>query len=859
MALRLGLRSAAIAGALAIGLLLTGSGADASAVPPDEREADEAAGEGLERIVSGRVSPPDHSEHDSSDHSSDRLEPSHDGGSVIFTDVSADAGIAATHTAQRTNDDEEHIGYSYLITGQAWGDYDQDGRVDLYVTDQLGSNTLYHNEGDGTFSVSPLSESLSLPEDMSGGAVFADYDNDGWPDLYVLSYEDDVLFHNEKGRGFTNVTSEAGIGDSGRGMTASWGDYDKDGYLDLYVANSGCHPCDSPDPSQGDPDLLYHNNGDGTFTDVSAALPAEKIAGWGFVTGWLDYDNDGDLDIYLVNDVRGTRYLQQNVLLRNDGPGCDQWCFTDVSEASGTGVRMDGMGLAVGDYDNDQDLDLYVTNTGWAHLPLTGPAVLLRNEGNGTFTDVSRQSSADVDALTWGAVFLDYDNDGWQDLYVALGGDPEQLGPRVRMNRLLHNRGDGTFKDTSDASGASYIDDTFGVAAADYNNDGWTDLLTGNVDDGYKLYANAGAAGVDNHRLTVRLRGDGPVNWDAVGARVYLTTTDGRTQMREVMAGSSLGAGNDLALDFGLGEAEVSSLRVKWPDGLGQTFYEVPSDTLWQLSYGGEPSVSELAEPSVLGSELRASQQSPPGGNVRPGGYVVPELGLLSILGFLGWLLARRLGRLRLAFRLLIVLVVGTLSFQAVHFIEHLSQLGYWFVYPAATPWMTPWGRVAADGLAALAGDYGGHATGMELLHLVGNSIFFIGIATMYLALRARGTDRREMRATRFVFWLQLVHVLEHVSLTSTYLFFGTPIGMSTLFGYSFHLEGAWASSIRIWWHFTMVLVTTGAAVLALGELRRAGLFTTSAPPTSTTSTHETPDHEHATDIPDGQKEKVGS
>jgi hypothetical protein len=115
------------------------------------------------------------------------------------------------------------------------------------------------------------------------------------------------------------------------------------------------------------------------------------------------------------------------------------------------------------------------------------------------------------------------------------------------------------------------------------------------------------------------------------------------------------------------------------------------------------------------------------------------------------------------------------------------------------------------------------------------------------------------MRATKFVFWLQLVHVLEHISLTSTYLFFGTPIGMSTLFGYSFHLEGAWASSIRIWWHFTMVLVTTGAAVLALGELRRAGLFTTSAPPTSTTSTHETPDHEHATDIPDGQKEKVGS
>jgi hypothetical protein len=349
------------------------------------------------------------------------------------------------------------------------------------------------------------------------------------------------------------------------------------------------------------------------------------------------------------------------------------------------------------------------------------------------------------------------------------------------------------------------------------------------------------------------------VNRDAVGARVYLTTTDGHTQMREVMAGSSLGAGNDLALDFGLGEAGASGLRVKWPDGLEQNFYEVPSDVLWQLSYGGEPSVSGLAEPSVPRSELGASQQPPISGNVRTGGYVVPALALLAMLGFSGWLLARRLGRLRVAFRLLVVLVVGTLSFQAVHFAEHLSQLGYWLVYPAAPPWMTPWGRVAADGLAALAGNYGGHATGMELLYLVGNFIFFIGLTTMYLALRARGTERKEMRATRFVFWLQLVHVVEHVLLTSTYLLFGTPIGMSTLFGYSFHLEGAWASSIRIWWHFAMVLVTTGAAVLALGELRRAGLLTTTAPPTSTNSAQEILEHEQATELPDAQKERVGN
>ncbi|MDQ4042828.1 MAG: CRTAC1 family protein, partial [Actinomycetota bacterium] len=771
------------------------------------------------------------------------------------------AGLTATHAAPTVRTGETYLRYKYPVTGQAWGDYDGDGWVDLYVTDQAGPSVLYHNQGDGTFSVSELSQDVSLLDHVSGGAVFVDYDNDGWSDLYVLGYENDVLFRNEGGEDFADVTSEAGISEDERGMTASWGDYDQDGYLDLYVANNGCHPCDSPRLDEGDQDRLYHNEGDGTFTDVTEALKAEETKGWGFVAGWLDYDNDRDLDLYLVNDVRGTRYLHPNVLFRNDGPGCGSWCFTDVSEASGAGVRADGMGIAVGDYDNDQNLDLYFSNTGWAHYPLTGPAVLLRNAGDGSFEDASRESRADVDAVSWGTVFLDYDNDGFQDLYVALALDPASLGPHVKKNRLLRNLGDGTFRDTSATSGASHVDNTFGVASADYNNDGWTDLIAGNIGEGYDLYANAGTAGESNHRLTVHLEGGGPVNRDAVGARVYLTTTDGRTQLREVMAGSSLGAGNDLALNFGLGGAGVSNLRVLWPDGLEQTFEEVPSDVLWQLDYGGKPETSPLAEPSVPRMALGEPQQQSVSGGVRAGGYLVPVLALLSTLGLLGWLLERRLGLPRVASRVLVALVLGVISFQLAHFFEHLLQFGYWASHPGEDPWITPWGRVATDSLAALSGHHGGRATGTELLHLFGNWITFVGITAVYLSLRSWHVGSWRMRTARVAFWLQLVHVLEHVSLTTTFFALGTPIGLSTLFGHSFHIEGGWAPAIRIWWHFVMVLVPTVLFLLALREFRRAWLLTTTVPAGAPTA-HEAPEHERAAKIPVGGRERrpfVGS
>lgn len=304
---------------------------------------------------------------------------------TLFTNVNATAGIAAAR-----QDVQEKL------IGQAWGDYDRDGWLDLYVTDSGGPNTLFHNNGNGTFTVSPLSASVSLPDAVSSGVTFADYDNDGWPDLYVLNWGANVLYHNDGGAGFTDVTAAAGVGDIGQGKSAAWGDYDKDGFLDLYVANWACYP-DCGRPSTGERDLLYHNNGDGTFTDISSVLGG-KIMGAGFAVSFTDYDNDGDLDIYLVND----EFINPvgNALWRNDGPGCDAWCFTDVSTESGTNTTVMGMGLATADYDNDGDMDFYFSNA--------GPMTLLQNRGDGTFVDAAATAGVDLstDVIGWGAVFL---------------------------------------------------------------------------------------------------------------------------------------------------------------------------------------------------------------------------------------------------------------------------------------------------------------------------------------------------------------------------------------------------------------------------------------------------------------------
>lgn len=480
-----------------------------------------------------------------------------------FEDVSQAAGIVNNRQGDAR------------AIGQAWGDFDNDGWIDLYVTDSDGPNTLYHNLGDGTFAVanamgSPNS-ATQLPAQLSGGAIFVDYDNDGWPDLYVLNWGPNVLFRNQQGV-FADVTAQAGVAGNANSQTASWGDYDQDGWLDLYVANWSCYPrCGRP--TIGERDRLYHNNGDGTFADVTDLL-GTKTVGAGFVASFVDYDNDGDLDIYLVND----EFINPigNVLWRNDGPGCDGWCFSDVSKAAGADEKVMGMGLTTFDFNSDGLLDFYFSNA--------GPMTLLRNQGNGTFVNVAPAAGVTAsDNVGWGSVALDYDNDTWPDLYLAV---MEKVGSGAGADQLFHNQGDGAFILAED-SGVDSSGRTLGVASADYDRDGWVDLIIGNHDAGYRLYRNLGAARSDAHWLTLQLIGAPPINRDAVGARVFVTTPNGHRQLQQVISGASLGAGNELALHFGLGAADhAARVEIIWPDNSYQLIPNIAANQRLTITYG---------------------------------------------------------------------------------------------------------------------------------------------------------------------------------------------------------------------------------------------------------------------------------
>ncbi|NWG33325.1 MAG: VCBS repeat-containing protein [Chloroflexi bacterium] len=500
----------------------------------------------------------------------------------VFTDVSRQAGIVNNRVAGIE-----------MSAGIAWGDYDNDGWIDLYVTDPIGKNTLYRNNGDGTFNVSNLTDQVALPNAYSQGATFADYDNDGWKDLLVVNWGQDHLFHNQQGKGFVDVSQQAGITDDRNSKSASWGDYDNDGFLDLYIANWSCYPkCGRQ--FDGEPDRLYHNNGNGTFTEVTDLLKG-GVTGAGFIASFTDYDNDGDLDLYLVND----EFINPigNKLWRNDGAGCNGWCFTQVAKEANADSRVFGMGLAAGDYDNDGDMDYYYSNV--------GPMELLQNQGDGTFQNVAGQAGVDFPiGIGWGAVFLDYDNDGWRDLYLAIADTADHKD--IAANRLFRNNADGTFTPVACRNEATDVRMSIGVAYADYDHDGWVDLLVGNLDEGYRLYKNQQGQTSDNHWLAIQLVGAAPINRDAVGSRIYVTTRSG-TQMQEVILGSSVMAGNDLVQYFGLGGERSAEVRIRWSNGEEQVIPSVKADQRYKIQYGEtalQPlpaaPVAKIAKPSFL-------------------------------------------------------------------------------------------------------------------------------------------------------------------------------------------------------------------------------------------------------------------
>ncbi len=457
-----------------------------------------------------------------------------------FSDVSDSAAPRIDHRGVPVSMD-------YFSTGQAFGDVDQDGFPDLFLTSSEGANSLLRNRGDGSFELWDIGAALALPDHLSGGALFLDYDNDGWPDLLVLGRGSSYLFRNLQGQGFADVSAITGIGAVDvQAQSAAAGDIDGDGRLDLYIVAW-------MDIGHGlTQDRLLRQNAEGGFDDWSHLLDLDTRSRPGFAVSMLDLDDDGDLDIFVVNDK-----LVGNALWRNDGPGCGGWCFTDVAVSSGAFRPVFGMGLAHGDIDHDGDLDLYFSSI--------GEQVLLRNDSDANglrFTEISQSSGTAFDAVGWGAEFLDLDLDGRMDLYLCT---------MTQSNRVFRNVSDGVFTDVSVASGADDAGASIGLAFADFDRDGRLDLIVGNWRDRYRIYRNTTAV-AGRTWAGVTVRGGGPINRDAIGTKVFVLDSLGREHRRDVRAGSAIGGGSEIALHFAFGDAVPTFGRVSWPDGSSQPF-----------------------------------------------------------------------------------------------------------------------------------------------------------------------------------------------------------------------------------------------------------------------------------------------
>lgn len=420
--------------------------------------------------------------------------------------------------------------------GVAVCDFDRDGDSDLYFSNSGQSNVLYQNNGDLTFTDITEIAGVGGGDTFSNCATWADYDNDGLIDLYVGNHNvSNILFKNNGDGTFTDVTINTGVGDSGFCRNVIWADINGDNYLDLYVSNMNMS------------NLMYINQGGEYFLDqVDETNSDDNLVAQASI--FFDYDNDYDQDIYLVHDAD-----QANILFQNNGEGE----YQNVAPTAGVNHEANGMGVDVADYNGDGFMDLFFSNL--------GDNTLMSNNGDGTFTNITEPAGVFDGGMGWGVFFFDYNNDRWPDIYVCMDSNFAPID-----NKLFENQGDSTFVLTSQLDESASSNSGFGSASIDFDSDGKLDIVcsTNGLSTPNLLLHNESLAG---NWIGFSLEGV-ESNFCAIGARIEITHELG-TQVDEINAGASWASQNSMRLHFGLGDIEeVEDVKILWPSGYVEIF-----------------------------------------------------------------------------------------------------------------------------------------------------------------------------------------------------------------------------------------------------------------------------------------------
>ena len=534
-----------------------------------------------------------------------------DGAPVVFVDITQQAGLDKFH--HRSGTPEKTTILESPGSGVALVDFDNDGWLDIYLlngstvpalkgTEAPPRAMLFRNNHDGTFS--DVTAKAGVANERWGfGVAVGDYDNDGWPDIYVANYGKNRLYHNNHDGTFTDVAEKAGVALGGWSTGPTWGDYDHDGLLDLFVPGyvrfdvdhpprggklcqfRGMNVFCGPQGLPGESDHLFHNNGDGTFSDVSVKAGVSDPAGlYGLASVFVDVDDDGWVDLAVANDSV-PNYLYRN---RHDGT------FEDIGLASGFALADDGhaqasMGIAVGDYNRDGRVDFYLTAFSDDYN------ALYRNDGSGNFSDVAYRAGLGTPTLpflAWATGFLDFDNDGLLDIFVANGHvyptvDQQEWGiTYLQRPQLFRNLDGNKFQEVPPATGSGLADviSARGAAFGDLFNDGHMDVVINNMDSTPTLLRNA--VKNSNHWIAFQLVGGAKSPRDAIGARVFITA-GGVRQRGDMYSGGSYGSNSDPRLHFGLGASTaIDKAEVLWPSGRKETFSIPGVDHLVKLVEG---------------------------------------------------------------------------------------------------------------------------------------------------------------------------------------------------------------------------------------------------------------------------------